>query len=35
MKARIIKSLIDTGGVARDFIRLVRGRKESPVKARD
>jgi len=33
MKARIVKTLIDTRSVARDFIRLVRGRKESPVKA--
>ncbi|MGO9116847.1 MAG: hypothetical protein ACLQPD_04455 [Desulfomonilaceae bacterium] len=33
MKARIVKSLIDTGGAARDFIRLVRGRKQSCVKS--
>jgi hypothetical protein len=31
MRARIIRSMIETGSAARDFIRLVRGRKQSPV----
>jgi hypothetical protein len=30
MKARLIKNLIDTGSVARDFIRLVCGWKRAP-----
>jgi len=32
MKARVIKGLIDTGSAARDYIRLVCGGRQSPVK---
>ena len=31
MRARIVRSLIDTGSAARDFIRLVCGRKSRPM----
>ncbi|MGO9570404.1 MAG: hypothetical protein ACLP5H_22965 [Desulfomonilaceae bacterium] len=35
MKARIIKSIISTGSVATDFIRLVCGRNQPPVRLVD